>query len=143
VLVNFSEHKMELSNPIMSSMMYVAATRARHMLFILLREDDSKVKVVRSALAAAAIPGSSGPLVIDRTDDIFETEGVVTFYDPDRMGALSVDDGREGKRSFFFFPFDLERAGLSQVGVGSRLLFRPRQVGDLMVASDFRTPRVG
>ena len=143
VLVNFSEHKMELSNPIMSSMMYVAATRARHMLVILLREGDSKVESVQAALDAAAIPGSSGPLVIDRSEDVFETEGVVTFYDPDRMGALVVDDGRDGKRSFVFFPYDLERAGLQDVGVGSRLLFRPRQVGDLLVASDFRVPRAG
>jgi hypothetical protein len=143
VLVNFSEHKMELSNPIMSSMMYVAATRARHMLVIMLREDDPKAKVVRAALDAAAIPGSTGPLVIDRSEDVFETEGVVTFFDPDRMGSLVVDDGREGKRSFLFFPYDLVRAGLLNVGVGSRLMFRPRQVGDVLVASDFRTPRAG
>lgn len=143
ILVNFSEHKMELSNPIMSSMMYVAATRARHLLVVMLREGDSKVAVVHAALQAAAVPGSTGALVIERSEDVFEAEGVVTFFDPDRMGSLSIDDGDRGRRSFLFFPYDLVRAGLGNIKVGMRLLFRPRQVGEVVVASDFRLPRAG
>ncbi len=141
VLINFSEHKMELSNPIMSSMLYVAATRARHLVVILLREDDSKVAAVRAALQAAAVQGSTGALVIERPEDISESEGVVTFFDPDRMGSLTIDDGARGRRSFMFFPHDLGRAGLENIRVGMRLLFRPRQIGDVVVASDFRVPR--
>ena len=143
ILINFSEHKMELSNPIMSSMMYVAATRARHLVVIMLREDDTKVAAVKAALEAAAVPGSTGPLVIERPEDITESEGVVTFFDPDRMGSLTIDDGARGRRSFLFFPHDLGRAGLENIRVGMRLLFRPRQIGDVVVASDFRVPRAG
>lgn len=143
VLINFSEHKMELSNPIMSSMMYVAATRARHLVVIMLREDDSKVGAVRAALQAAVVQGSTGALVIERAEDINESEGVVTFFDPDRMGSLTIDDGARGRRSFLFFPHDLGRAGLENIRVGMRLLFRPRQIGDVVVASDFRLPRAG
>jgi hypothetical protein len=141
ILINFSEHKMELSNPIMSSMMYVAATRARHLLVVMLREGDAKVDAVSSALKAAAVPGNVGALVIDRSEEVFEAEGVVTFFDPDRMGSLTIDDGDRGRRSFLFFPYDLVRAGLGNIRVGMRLLFRPRQVGDVVVASDFRLPR--
>ncbi|NDE18008.1 hypothetical protein EBZ80_24110 [bacterium] len=141
ILVNFSEHKMEISNPIMSSMMYVAATRARHLLIVMLREGDSKIDAVSTALKAAAIPGSVGSLVIDRSEEVFEAEGVVTFFDPDRMGSLTIDDGERGRRSFLFFPYDLVRAGLGNIRVGMRLLFRPRQIGEVVVASDFRLPR--
>ncbi len=141
ILVNFSEHKMEMSNPIMSSMMYVAATRARHLLIVMLREGDSKIDAVSGALKAAAVPGSVGALVIDRNEDVHEAEGTVTFFDPDRMGSLTIDDGDRGRRSFMFFPYDLVRAGLGNIRVGMRLLFRPRQIGDVVVASDFRLPR--
>lgn len=141
ILVNFSEHKMEISNPIMSSMMYVATTRARHVLIVMLREGDSKMDAVSAALKAAAIPGSVGSLVIDRSEEVFEAEGVVTFFDPDRMGSLTIDDGERGRRSFMFFPYDLVRAGLGNIRVGMRLLFRPRQIGEVVVASDFRLPR--
>lgn len=139
VLVNFSEHKMELSNPIMSSMMYVAATRARHMLVILLQENDSKVAVVKAALEN--IINANAPLTIERHEDVFESEGIVTFFDPDRLGSLTIDDGDFGRRNFMFFPHDLVKAGLAGVTVGTRLLFRPRQVGDLVVAADLRVPR--
>lgn len=141
ILLNFSEHKMDLSNPIMSSMMYVAATRARHLLVIMLRENDSKIPVVREALGK--ITHVNDPLVIELHENVFESEGIVTFFDPDRMGSLMIDDGEKGHRKFMFFPHDIVKAGLPVIKVGMRLMFRPRQVGDLIVASDLRVSRAG
>ncbi len=40
VVLNISEYKLPMTNPIMANLLYVSCTRARHMLYLLLQKDD-------------------------------------------------------------------------------------------------------
>ena len=44
IITNLCEYNLALSNPIMSSLLYVAATRAKHMLYFLMKEGDPKLR---------------------------------------------------------------------------------------------------
>ncbi len=50
LLVNFSEYNLPLSHPLMSSLLYVAATRAKHMLYIFLQKNDEKATALATAI---------------------------------------------------------------------------------------------
>ena len=135
ILLNISEYNLPLDNPIMSSLVYVACTRARHMLYVMVREDDPKRKAFEAALRQVK---STGSVVIEGSSADFEFAGTVTHWNRDRVGFLSVEDQAFQKSSIMFFPSDVARAGITDLKVGTKLIFRPRAEGSTTIACDLR-----
>jgi hypothetical protein len=135
ILLNISEYHMPLDNPIMSSLVYVACTRAKHMLYVMVREDDPKRKVFEDALRSIKTTGS---VVVEGSSADFEFSGTVTHWNEDRVGFLSVEDPAFQKTSIMFFPSDVARAGIENIKVGAKLIFRPRAEGQTTIATDLR-----
>ncbi len=137
VLTNLSEYDMPLSNPIMQSLTYVALTRAKHMLFVMVKEGDQKQKYFKSSLAEVE---SQGSMIISDTQSGFEFSGTVTHYNPERMGLLKVSDPGFKTGQIMFFPSDIAASGISleSLKVGVKLKFRPRVEGYITVATDLQ-----
>ncbi len=134
ILLNVSEYNLPIENPIMASLIYVACTRAKHMLYIFVQENDPKRQHFENALKSIKMHGS---LVLDgagRSD--FEFVGKVSHYNPDRVGWLTVDDPAFQQGSVMFFPSDVDKAELKGIKVGSKIRFRPRAEGHVTIASD-------
>jgi len=134
ILVNLSEYQLSIEHPIMSSLFYVACTRARHMLYVFTRDGDAKTSACRKAAAAIK---SAGALVIDSKAALQEFVGTVTWYDPQRVGWLSIAGQNLAKSSIMFFPHDVEQAGL-KIRIGQKLRFTPRNEGQAMIATDLQ-----
>ena len=134
ILVNVSEYQLPIENPIMSSLFYVACTRARHMLYVFARHGDAKVTAFKKAAAAIK---SAGTLIIDSKAALHEFVGTVTWYDPQRVGWLSVAGQNLAKSSIMFFPHDVKKAGL-KIKIGQKLRFTPKNAGLTVVAADLR-----
>ena len=134
ILVNLSEYQLSIEHPIMSSLFYVACTRARHMLYVFTRDGDAKTSACRKAAAAIK---SAGALVIDSKAALHEFVGTVTWYDPQRVGWLSIAGQNLAKSSIMFFPHDVEQAGL-EIKIGQKLRFTPRNEGQAMIATDLQ-----
>lgn len=137
-LVNISEYNMPLSNPIMASLLYVAATRAKHMLYIFLREDDrDKKSLIKQALDEIE---TSGSLVLRGSDKDLEFSGKVNYYNPDRVGWLTVADKAFQKSNIMFFPNDVKKAGLENedIKLGVKLRFRPKLESMVSIATDLK-----
>lgn len=134
IVVNVSEYNLPSHHPIMASLMYVAFTRAQHMLFVFVREDDNQK---RTALedAMKAI-GGAGVMVVDRSEEDFMFSGRVTHFNPERMGWLQVDDPSFSTSGIMFFPSDVKGAGITGLKVGQRIKFRPRSEGGVTIACD-------
>lgn len=130
VMLNLSEYNLPLNHPLMMSLVYVACTRAKHMLYVLVKEDDSKLEGFRAALARVR---ATGVMIIDGSGSEQEMTGVVTHYDPERVGFLSVDD-RSRRGNVMFFPHDVNEAAIAGLRVGTRLKFRQRQEGTATIA---------
>ena len=134
ILVNLSEYQLPIEHPIMSSLFYVACTRARHMLYIFTRDGDAKTTACKKAAVAIK---SAGALIIDSKAALHEFIGTVTWYDPQRVGWLSVAGQNLAKSSIMFFPHDVKKAGL-EIKIGQKLRFTPRNEGYAMVATDLQ-----
>ena len=124
---------MALTNPIMASLFYVACSRAKHCLYVFLQQDDPKVKQVQSALEEVE---KAGALVINKDISDYEFCGVITHYNPERLGLLRVQDAAFDKASIQFFPSDVEKSGIKDLKVGSKIRFRPRLEGHITIACD-------
>jgi Nuclease-related domain/UvrD-like helicase C-terminal domain len=135
ILVNVSEHRLPLDNPIMASLMYVAFSRAKHMLYVMVQENDPKRKIFEEALAKL---NANGPMVIEASDANFEFCGTVIHYNPDRVGWLKVDDPAFEKSNIMFFPYDVTKSQLNEIRVGARIRFIPRIEGSAMIASELK-----
>lgn len=135
ILMNLSEYDLSLDNPIMSSLVYVAATRAKHMLYILIQKSDPKLAVLKKALKEIQ---TTGFMVLEGSQADFEFSGTVTHYNPERLGWLSVDDPAFQKGSIMFFPHDVKKGDLPPLKVGMKLKFRPRVEGLATIACDLR-----
>lgn len=134
ILVNLSEYQLPIEHPIMSSLFYVACTRARHMLYVFTRDGDAKTNACKKAAGAIK---SVGALVIDSKAALHEFVGTVTWYDPQRVGWLSVAGQNLSKSSIMFFPHDVKKAEL-KISIGQKLRFTPRNEGYAMVATDLQ-----
>lgn len=134
ILVNVSEYQLPIEHPIMSSLFYVACTRARHMLYVFARHGDSKVNAFKKALSDIK---SAGSLIIDSNVMLHEFVGTVTWYDPQRVGWLSVAGQNLSKSNIMFFPHDVESAGL-KIHIGQKLRFTPKTEGYTVIASDLQ-----
>ncbi|MEJ2347240.1 MAG: NERD domain-containing protein [Gammaproteobacteria bacterium] len=135
ILLNLSEHRLPIDNPIMASLIYVAATRAQHMLYILVQKDDPKRKAFQEALKLIQTAGAT---VLEGSDANFEFVGTVSYFNPNRVGWLSVEDPSFQKNSIMFFPHDVREAGLTDIGSGVKLRFRPRVEGQTTIATDLK-----
>ena len=135
ILLNISEYNLPLDNPIMSSLVYVACTRAKHMLYIMVQKDDPKRAAFEAALKTIK---NTGGMVLEGSDANFEFVGSVSHYNPDRLGWLTVNDPAFEKSTIMFFPHDVRAAGLDGLMVGDNLRFRPRVEGHSTIAADLK-----
>ena len=135
ILLNLSEYNLPLDNAIMASLIYVACTRARHMLYIMVQKDDPKRKALQDALRQVS---QAGMIVLDREENQFEFTGIVTHYNPERVGWLSVDDRGAGSNAIMFFPHDVKRSAIADLTIGMKLKFRPRVEGFATIATDLK-----
>jgi len=139
ILLNLSEHRLPLDNPIMASLVYVACTRAKHMLYIMVQKDDPKRQVFEEALKAVK---TTGAMVLEGSEANFEFVGTVAYFNPERVGWLSVSDPSFQKSSIMFFPHDVRQASLNGIKPGMKLRFRPRVEGQTTIAADLKPVRV-
>jgi hypothetical protein len=135
ILLNVSEYNLPLDNPIMSSLIYVACSRAKHMLYILVKNNDPKKTFFEKAIASIQTEGS---VVLGGSPSDFEFSGTVTHYNPDRVGILKVKDPAFQKSSILFFPHDVKKASINELKVGVKLKFRPKIEGRMTVAADLK-----
>ena len=138
ILINLSEYNLPVENPIMSSMIYVASTRAKHMLYIFVQKDDDKRKHFEKALKSIK---TQGTLIVNSSDDDFEFSGVVTHYNPERVGWLSVEDPAFEQGNVMFFPHDVNNSEVENIRVGTRVKFRARAEGFATIAADLSVPK--
>ncbi len=138
ILLNISEYHLPIDNPIMSNLIYVAFTRAKHMLYIFVREDDPKRLHLENALK---LVNSSGSMVIEGSQSDFEFSGIVSYYNPDRMGWLTVDDPAFQRKNIMFFPSDITKAGIQKLELGESLIFRTQVEGSAIVANVLKKGR--
>lgn len=133
ILLNFSEYNLPATHPIMASLIYVACTRAKHMLYVFVKEGEGKDQHFLSALsdihATGAVTAND-----DRAD--YHYLGRVTHFNSNRYGMLTVDDPTFERGRIMFFPADIERSLHKQIKAGTQLKFRPVQDGDILVASE-------
>jgi len=139
ILLNLSEYNLPLDNPIMSSLVYVACTRAKHMLYIMVQKDDPKRAAFETALKTIK---NTGGMVLEGSDANFEFVGAVSHYNPDRVGWLSVNDPAFEKSTIMFFPHDVKAAGLEGLKTGDNLRFRPRVEGHSTIAADLKSVKL-
>ncbi|MEZ4741777.1 MAG: NERD domain-containing protein [Bdellovibrionota bacterium] len=137
VLLNLSEYNLPLTHPILSSLVYVACSRAKHMLYVFVKVGDPKLKIMQKALRQL---DASGGLVLHGANLDFEFVGTVAHYNPDRVGWLKVSDPAFQRSNIMFFPEDVKKAGLSGLKVGSKLKFRPQVEGLATIACDLKLP---
>ena len=134
-MLNVSEYRLPIDNPIMSSLIYVACTRAKHMLYIMVQRDDPKRAVFEAAFKDIK---NTGGMVLEGSDANFEFAGTVSHYNPDRLGWLTVNDPAFEKSTIMFFPHDVKAAGLDGLKPGDKLRFRPCVEGYSSIATDLR-----
>ena len=135
VLLNVSEYNLPLDNPIMASLVYVACTRAKHMLYVMVQKDDPKRAVLEDALQNIR---STGAMVLEGSDANFEFVGTVSHYNPDRVGWLEVSDPAIAKNSIMFFPHDARSAGIDNLRTGDSVRFRLHVEGQSTIAADLK-----
>ncbi len=119
----------------MASLLYVACTRAKHMLYVFVRHDDPKRKAFEEAIKAIR---TTGAMVLEGSSADFEFAGTVSHYNPERVGWMTVEDPAFQKNSIMFFPHDVLKAGLAGMTVGMKLKFRPRTEGFVTIAADLK-----
>lgn len=137
IIFNISEYNLPMTNPIMSSLMYVACTRAKHMLYIFVQKNDAKLQAMQQALDRL---DKSGAMVVEGSSGDNEFVGVVTHYNPDRVGWLKVEDPAFEKGNIMFFPHDVHKGQIKNLKVGQKLVFRPRVEGYVTIACELRAP---
>ncbi len=136
IAFNLSEYNLPPEHPIMSSLMYVAMTRAKHMLYVFVKEDDAKDEMF-TRLHKSVTRG--GTLVLNSDERAGECSGTVIHYNPERAGVIVLDSGTdEAKDVVLLFGPDLKRAGILSLKREERLLFRVRNEGGVAFAIDIR-----
>lgn len=131
IVTNLSEYNLPFSNPIMASLFYVACTRAKHMLYIMVKKGDAKHKAIVEALDSI---GHKGAMVVDQSSSDSVLEGSVVYYDPDRFGWIKVEDPAYKGGHIMFFPHDIKKSGYYRLKVNDRLRFATRVEGYTTVA---------
>jgi hypothetical protein len=136
IAFNLSEYNLAPDHPIMSSLIYVALTRAKHMLYVLVKDGDVKADTFERLLKSVRRGAS---LVLNGEERVGERTGTVIHYNPERAGVISIDVGVEDQpQTVLMFGPDLKRAGLSSIKREDRLVFRVRTEGGVSFAVDLR-----
>ena len=135
IILNMSEYNLPISNPIMASLFYVACTRAKHLLFLMVKKDSDKHEALNRALEDI---DPRGRLVVDKSLVTGEISGEVSSYNPKRFGWIQVSDAAFEQGNIMFFPSDVEKAGLSNIKKGVRLTFTPRIDCETLIATDLK-----
>ncbi len=131
IVINFDEYKMPLDNPIMSSLLYVACTRAKHKLYILMKEGSEKCRAVVQAIKSIDYSGS---LVVQKQDQTEFVAGKISSLSPGRIGWIDSKDADESIRKYPFLFVDVEAGLRNKLKVGSKVEFCPVEEGDLTFA---------
>ncbi len=136
IAFNLSEYNLAPDHPIMSSLIYVALTRAKHMLYVLVKDGDVKADTFERLLKSVRRGAS---LVLNGEERVGERTGTVIHYNPERAGVISIDVGAEDQpQTVLMFGPDLKRAGLASIKREDRLVFRVRTEGGVSFAVDLR-----
>ena len=77
-------------------------------------------------------------MVLEGSDANFEFVGTISYFNPQRVGFLSVNDPSFQKSSIMFFPHDINKAELDGVKSGMKLRFRPHVEGQTTIATDLK-----
>ncbi len=91
ILVNFSEHKMPMANPLMRNLLYVANTRAKHHLISLFRDVCDKGAAATEALSLLE---PSPDLVVEKGGSSVQQATLVDLHSSQALGVVRVD-GRQ------------------------------------------------
>jgi hypothetical protein len=129
ILCNIDEYALELEHPLMASLVYVAMTRAKHMLYIFCKEGSAKHKRFMDLIAG--IPQQKA-LVIDPHDGDQEFIGTVVHYNPKRFGYLEVKKEGAGIERIMFFTQDIDQ----QIRLGDQVRFRAAIEAQVPIAID-------
>lgn len=133
---NLSEYNLPPDHPIMSSLMYVAMTRAKHMLYVFVQENDAKDLAMSESLKTVS---RGGAVVLDAEQRAGERSGKVVHYNPERAGVIALDgDTNSSLESVLLFGPDLRRAGIHSLKKNDSLVFRVRSEGGVQFAVDIR-----
>jgi hypothetical protein len=133
IVINVCEYRMPLSNPIMSSLVYVAFTRARHMLIVLSQRGDDKSDVFQKALSTVK---ACGTLVVDREDMEGEFRGRVVHVDLMRFCVIDVlsQEGQGGR--VLVLSTDLSDEEKKSMTLKREVKFRIRSEAGVSIATD-------
>jgi hypothetical protein len=147
IAFNLSEYNLPPEHPIMASLLYVAMTRAKHMLYVLVKDGDAKDHAMLRMEQAVT---RGGVMVLNAEERAGERSGVVVHFNPERAGIIAVDGaasdrslaggslGGERQESVLMFGPDLRRAGIERLKRGDKLLFRVRTEGGVAFAVDIK-----
>jgi hypothetical protein len=136
IAFNLSEYNLAPDHPIMSSLIYVALTRAKHMLYVLVKDGDSKSeafeRITRGVRRGAA-------MVLNAEERAGERSGTVVHYNPERAGVIALDSASdEQTQTVLMFGPDLKRSGITDLKRDDKLVFRVRSEGGVSFAVDLR-----
>ncbi len=131
IVVNLSEHKMSVDNPIMSSLIYVEFTRAKHMLYVLSKAGDEKHE---RFLSAGRTIQAGGSIILDATERMGEFTGKVMHLNPSRLGVIEMTTGEEVGKNVLILPADLDRSGLTNLARDQEIRFRIKLEGGVATA---------
>jgi superfamily I DNA/RNA helicase len=135
IVCNFSEYQMPFSNPIMSSLMYVACTRAKHMLYLLVRKDDPKRDFLMKSLDSLQ---RKGPLTVGDDSSNHSYIGTISYFNPDRLGWIKIEENSGQSNHILFLSSDVKHLSRENLKIGSKLSFRVKQEGFISIAVDIQ-----
>ena len=136
IAFNLSEYNLPPQHPIMASLMYVAMTRAKHMLYVLVKENDAKDLAISDMQKSVSRGGS---LVLNAEERAGERSGKVVHFNPERAGIISLENGsNSSQETVLMFGPDLRRAGIHALKRNDALVFRVRTEGGISFAVDIR-----
>lgn len=136
IAFNLSEYNLPPQHPIMSSLMYVAMTRAKHMLYVFVKENDAKDIALADLYKSVSRGGS---MVLNAEERAGERSGKVVHFNPERAGVIAVESANpSSQETVLMFGPDLRRAGIHSLKRDDALLFRVRTEGGISFAVDIR-----
>jgi hypothetical protein len=136
IAFNLSEYNLPAQHPIMSSLIYVAMTRAKHMLYVFVKEGDQKDAALAECHRSVV---RGGAMVLNAEERAGERFGRVIHFNPDRAGVIELEagQGQSGQKILMFGP-DLMRSGIENLKRNDELRFRIRTEAGLAFAVDIR-----
>jgi hypothetical protein len=136
IAFNLSEYNLSPRHPIMASLIYVAMTRAKHMLYVFVREGDEKDQVLAECFKSVSRGGS---MVLSAEERAGERHGRVLHFNPERAGVIELEGNEdEPRQNILMFGPDLRRAGIHSLKRDDVLVFRIRSEGGVSFAVDIR-----